>query len=287
MILQACVTLVPVLMITAIIFGMTSAWYTNVVKEAALTVRAGAWSFNSDGIQVTQGTIEAKPGDKGVLALSLTNSEDSSVDIRVDADKSSLTTAMQKRIYFFVETESGRVYLNSDHGYIYEGIEPGETLVLDDPETESAIQWEWVYDVLGYYVRGTVTPETENEGTSEERVVGVLSSDAEYLMPVKYDLDSATFDEDGNLKTTDGSQTAAEFLAELYAVYGASYEDSAAPVGNYYPIDVNDDGYGVWVYLGSWDDIQRETQTDTSLGQASDRMEFIANLVFSGQNSAG
>ena len=116
---------------------------------------------------------------------------------------------LQKRIYFYTETpytverkgnaegESNketvaRRYLTNSTAAPYTVLSMGQLTMSDDFCTvDTPIYWEWVYDLLGYYVR--LEP-TDDGGVIEK----------EYLRPIVYDYDKATFDENGNLATVDG-----------------------------------------------------------------------------------
>ena len=84
----------------------------------------------------------------------------------------------------------------------------GQLTMSDDFCTvDTPIYWEWVYDLLGYYVR--LEP-TDDGGVIEK----------EYLRPIVYDYDKATFDEkSGNLATVDGKHVD-YFLQDITAEDG-------------------------------------------------------------------
>lgn len=370
LVFRIAVTVVAALTVIAIIFAMTSAWYSNTIQMNAISVQSDSWNFTgkiSIKGEAKDGSFSLgegiRPGDGGVIPITIENDDEQAVDIRVETDKSGLSDTMKKRLYFYVETtETGedgnetttRTYLNSRGGYLYGQIPASATEILtgehapnpdenaDETQTlaekeaqtiygTSLVHWEWVYDVTGYFVLGTVE-EKKDEKTDE--VTGVLKMGdnedvnipaPEYLMPVSYDLDQAVFDKDGQLKSvslpketdskngadegeTEERITKEEYLTRLFAaarsyrgLENAEYisKDKATAdkpatqqIGNFYAVDV-DDGYGVWLYLGSWDDITAETAVDAVIGtektdenqSGGDSKEESVQLIFKGQNS--
>ena len=163
--LQAGATVGAFLLIGATIFGLTSAWYSNVVQMNALQVKTEHFGFQGS-IQVSTNEITASPGDSGVLNMTIRNGGEKAVNIRVDAQKEGVE-ALKKRIYCYTEQDGKKTYLNSLNGWLYTGIAPGDTWNLTENQNEDqvsgkpAIRWQWVYDVEGYYVLGTVKAKTE------------------------------------------------------------------------------------------------------------------------------
>lgn len=362
--LRIAVTAVAALIVIAVIFAMTSAWYSNTIQMNAISVQSDRWNFTGK-ITITDeaedGSVSLgegiRPGDGGVIPVTIENDDTQSVDIRVEADKSDLSDTMKKRIYFYVDTaqtdEEGnetvsRTYLNSRSGYLYEQIPTDSMEILTgekEPESDGGdsaealtegetqkiygsplIQWEWVYDVTGYYVLGTVK-ETKNEETGEtsgELQTGEDDPVPEYLMPVSYNLDQAVFDKDGQLEAvylpdemsgenhlTEGSAeqklTREEYLTRLFQIYAQNYrgvedveyipEEKATAekpatqrTGDFYAVDVDENGYGVWLFLGDWNAIVAETEADALLGtpdpdETASKEEQNIKLIFKGQNS--
>ena len=125
---------------------------------------------------------------------------------------------LQKRIYFYTETPytvgSGenaetvaRRYLTNSTAAPYTVLSMGQLTMSDDFCTvDTPIYWEWVYDLLGYYVR--------LEPTGDGSVI-----EKEFLRPIVYDYDKATFDENGNLATVDGKHVD-HFLQDITAEDG-------------------------------------------------------------------
>lgn len=302
--LQAGATVGAFLLIGATIFGLTSAWYSNVVQMNALQVKTEHFGFQGS-IQVGTNEITASPGDSGVLNMTIRNNGEKTVNIRVDAKKEG-DEALQKRIYCYAEQDGEKTYLNSRNGWLYTGIGSNETWNLTENQNEEqvsgkpTIQWQWVYDVEGYYVLGTVKAKTEETTDGGTKIVPEVEV-TEYLMPVEYDLDTAVFDNDGQLvsfrRPVSGSDTPKtvtreEFLEELFQAwredlhYVNSGEGATRHIGNYYLLDVDESGQGVWLYLCDRTAIQEEAATDMTLMEATDPADFKLTLTFTAENSA-
>ena len=309
MIYQIGVTAVSVLLVVAMIFGLTTAWYSNIIQMSALTVQTETWNF-SGTIKMTadnsETAIAAAPGDSGVIGFSITNG-DTPVNIRLDVKKDlsadeTLAEKMQKRIYCYVEdTDGSRTYLNSQSYYIYGPISQNATWNMKKDEGDKPIlYWQWVYDVLGYYVLGTVKAKTVTKEDSTQEIVPDASI-TDYLMPVEYDLDTATFNAVGNLDSItrpkdSGSKTVPveDYLKELFQAYkqtaeyvpesaGTQEKPATVRIGNYYAVDIDENGQGVWLYLCNSEEIQKETAVDTEL--SAETAAFNLTLTFTGQNA--
>ena len=263
---RAALAVMTVLMTVVIIFGMTAAWYTNVVQTGGLIFQVEELGVNVNAV-IGESNFTAKPGDSGIIPLTATNQGPELVDITVSANKTALDVEMQKRLYFYVERQntvnqeiSQRTYLNDGSGYTY-AVFSGEQLTLTELYHNNAqLKWCWVYDVLGYYVLGSAFGNTVNV--------------QEYLRPIEYDYDSATFAADGTLLTVDGKTTREAFLqqmSETDGFTGAIQMENA--LGGYYPVEVDNKGYGVYVYLCSREEVEANTDYDTALGHAAMRGE--------------
>lgn len=277
---QAALLLLTVILTGLLIFAVTTAWYSNVLQTTGLVFEAAAWGLDGE-VKVSGGPIQAAPGDSGIIELEITNKSEDIVWAGVSVSKKEMDEEMQKRLYFYVDTASDsngermeRVYLTSTRGYTYSILGGGSLLLTQTNHNDAQLKWEWVYDVVGYYLLGTVS-----NGTAAVE---------EYLRPVVYDYDAATFDEKGSLLTVDGSTTVPVFLAQLSQEDGyaaAIRTDSAS--GGYYPVEVDDTGHGVWVYLCSRGEIEYASLYDTNLGEAAAAGEplqqFKATLHVTGQ----
>ncbi len=272
---QAAIALSTVGLLLVLVFAMSAAWYTNVVKSGDLIFQTAAWGFQGT-VDIGSGAIEAGPGKSGVISLEVNNTGSDMIFAGVHIAKT-MDEDLGKRIYLYVDaasTKNGetmqRVYLNSRDSYTYLVPSQNKLILRDQYYNDARIMWTWVYDVLGYYFLGTVND--------------TVTTEEEYLRPVEYDLDSATFDGNGRLKTVDGTTTVAQFLAKLSATDGyAGTIDPAAAVNGYYPVDVDNTGKGIWLYLCNWAEIQQEMETDISLGSAAEKKQGIVRLNISAQ----
>ena len=140
--------------------------------------------------------------------------------------------------------------------------------------------------MLGYYVLAVPGED------------GTAMSVYEYLRPIEYDYDEATVtlvtDENGELQmelsTIDGTMTPEEFLVEVSRADGYAGEiDPTKKQYGYYPVVIDDDGYGVWAYLCNYSEIEKNTQYDTALGLAAAKEDITAEereaLTFTAQLS--
>ena len=285
---QALLAIGTLVLVVVLLFAMTSAWYTNVSKASALTFRTEAWGFDTDNIIVADTEILCAPGKSGVIPLRIDNSDSGDgVTLYVTISKAPMgDEELRRRIYFYADTSMrindenvSRVYLGStDENLFSYDVLPGcELIMSDEYYNDIPIKWEWVYDSEGYYFRGTVT------GSSVLR--------DEYLRPIEYDLDKATFDlygaePSGRLLTVNGVSVD-DFLAELSQTDG--YEgviDPAHPVVNgssyYFPVAVDANGTGVWAYLSNYGEIERDIEYDTSFSEEA--REIVASLNISAVN---
>ena len=214
---QAGLALTAILVTVALLFAMSTAWYSNVLEAGSLTFQAEKWELNADHVS-SNGNVVAQPGARGILPVSYKNTSDSIVNAYVNVSKEQMEVPLQKRIYFYTETPytvgSGenaetvaRRYLTNGTAAPYTVLSMGQLTMSDDFCTiDTPIYWEWVYDLLGYYVR--LEP-TDDGGVIEK----------EYLRPIVYDYDKATFDENGNLATVDGKHVD-YFLQDITAEDG-------------------------------------------------------------------
>ena len=250
------------------LFAMTAAWYKNVVHTSGLLFHVEQWGLDSS-VNVTDELIGAAPGDSGVIDLSVDNTSDGIIGVTLSVSKGDFyndIADMRKRVFFYIDDmvyrggeHTPRVYLNSVETYSYTVL-PAQNLVLGTNGNGASLMWEWVFDVVGYYFYGTVTTATNAQVS-------------EYLRPVEYVLDKATF-RDGVLETVDGTTTPAQFVEALSEDDGfegvVTTTVTAADGRVYYPVTVDDAGQGVWVYLCNWGEIEYETMVDTRLGSAED-----------------
>ncbi len=259
------------------VVAMTAAWYSNVIQTTGLTFKVGDWGLDGS-VEISEKFLQAAPGDSGMIDLEVFNSSDSIIDVNLSVGKTGLyndLADMRKRLYFYIddtvtraEERTGRVYLNSQEAYSYTVLAK-QTLFLGAYGNGAPLKWEWVYDVLGYYFYGIVND------TSAAQIT-------EYLRPVEYDFDTAEFVND-KLARVNGL-SAKEFVVNLSKTDGyagtvtKTVTDATGRV--YYPIAVDDNGMGVWVYCCSLSEIEQENAVDTGLGNAGEAAlrQFSTNL---------
>lgn len=290
--IQAALAVFTIMVTGILLFAMTTAWYSNVVMTSGLMFEAESWDFEGE-VAVSDDAIQAAPGDSGVVYLTVTNKSDDVSAVTVNVTKQYMDPVqMQKRIYFYVEEptiQNGenvkRQYLNDTNGHTYTVFSQKTLILSERVRTDSLLKWEWVYDVVGYYVRSSVV-----DGSFTE---------AEYLRPVTYDYDVATYDEEGNLSTVDGITSVNEFLVSLTASdgYAGAYEindegllvtqdgDAVIAVNGYYPLSMEADNE-IWIYLCSKEEIEENTKWDTMFGGSASEeagARFQARISVSAQ----
>lgn len=312
------ITSLAVLMIGAILFALTSAWYTNTIQANEITLKTAKWNFDGtitlDGEKDgTLGLGDLYPGDTRPLPVTIVNQDTRGVNVRVEADKSKMESPeMQQRLYLYVEvTDEGtnaktRHYINSLSGYLYT-VAAKQTLRITDAEPtlkenekqdKNTLHLQWVYDMTGYFLLGTV------DKTGAKVTGKAADSQPEYLMPVTYDLDRAQFGTDGKLTSVSEYQTNTngtagyattsreDYLKHLFEQYISGYNKNAKPYddktttvhGNYYAVDVDTTGYGVWLYLPDKAAIEAAAKWDQEKAATAATQPISLNLVFKGQN---
>lgn len=282
---QAGLALTAILVTVALLFAMSTAWYSNVLEAGSLTFQAEKWELNADHVS-SNGNVVAQPGARGILPVSYKNTSDSIVNAYVNVSKEQMDVPLQKRIYFYTETPytvgSGenaetvaRRYLTNGTAAPYTVLSMGQLTMSDDFCTvDTPIYWEWVYDLLGYYVR--------LEPTGDGSVI-----EKEYLRPIVYDYDKATFDENGNLATVDGELSAELFMENICKADGylniftadkKTYTDATNnTTTTYYVVDNTDEntlGYYTAIRLLTKQEIAEANLWDTEHAGAS----FINNV---------
>lgn len=280
---QAGLALTAILVTVALLFAMSTAWYSNVLEAGSLTFQAEKWELNADHVS-SNGNVVAQPGARGILPVSYKNTSDSIVNAYVNVSKEQMEVPLQKRIYFYTETPytvgSGenaenvaRRYLTNSTAAPYTVLSMGQLTMSDDfCSVDTPIYWEWVYDLLGYYVR----LEPTDDGSVIEK---------EFLRPIVYDYDKATFDENGNLATVDGKHMD-HFLQDITAEDGylnkfveSNITTDSKTGTKYYTVD-NDNqntlGYYTAIRLLTKQEIAEANAWDTKQGENG--ASFINNL---------
>lgn len=282
---QAALAGLTIVLTVVILFAMTSAWYTNIVQTSGLVFEAESWGFDGKIEIGGENAIQAAPGDDGLIPLTVENTGEGVSAITVNVSKGGMTEEMQKRLYFYVDTNMSRnseimdrVYINSREGYTYTLFQNGSLTLSEQVSNAPQLRWHWVYDVLGYYVLAQATT------VGEKTTMTVY----EYLRPIEYDYDAATvtITESGDtvtakLSTVDGSMDPEVYLWALSKKDGYQGEiDPQKKLSNgYYPVDVDDTGYGVYAYLCDYSKIQTNTLYDTKLGELAYKVKNNETLT--------
>lgn len=312
-IMQAGVALSAVLITFILIFAMTAAWYTNVAKTNELSFETESWGFDSEKIDIAETSITIAPGYSGIVPLSVDNSEgEEAVKIGVNVSKAPmLDLELQKRIFFYVDTDKtyefvedgteseektssetvSKVYIGvSDiNNYIYTVL-AGQTLLFNDNYySDVPLKWEWVYDMVGYYLIGTVDVNADSKVTVDE-----------YIRPIEYNYEQAIFDRDSASETYQqlisvGGVTKDELLSQVSSKDGyAGTIDISKAVSIevdgvkhlYYPVEVDSTGHGVWAYLCTLGEIEAGIKYDSTLASSTETVSAKATIILTAFNVA-
>lgn len=264
---QALFALAALATLGVLLYSLTTAWYTNVAETTELVFETESWGFEGQVKALDTGLLLA-PGQSACAALSVTNDGEQINQITVTVDKSTMPEELQKRIYFYVPAAAkesdktvNRVYLSTYGGYSYRVMPKSTLLLTADSAADAPVRCEWVYDVLGYYVYGTLD-EKGQLITGREGVEAPV-----YIRPVEYDYDKAIFQDDKLL--TVGEVKVDDFVKALLAADG--YKDAGkTKVGDYYAVNTTgtsgDEQTGLWLYLCTQPEIEAATVLDTRIG---------------------
>lgn len=265
---QALFALAALATLGVLLYSLTTAWYTNVAETTELVFETESWGFEGQVKALDTGLLLA-PGQSACAALSVTNDGEQINQITVTVDKSAMPEELQKRIYFYVPAEAkesdktaDRVYLSTYGGYSYRVMPKSTLLLTADSAADAPVRCEWVYDVLGYYVYGTLDKNGQLIITGREDVEAPV-----YIRPVEYDYDKATFQDDRLL--TVGEFNVEDFVKDLLAADG--YKDAGkTKVGDYYAVNTTGtsatEQTGLWLYLCTQTEIEAATELDTRIG---------------------
>ncbi len=291
LIMRGTLIISTVLLAGVLLFTLTAAWYTNIIGTDGISFSAKQWNFNGSVTIGDSAPLEASPGDSGIVPMTIRNQGSELATASVIATKAGFSgdaadgRSMKQRIYFYVDAplyrngeRLDRAYVSAYSSYTYT-LFPQSELVLNDEQQDSyPLRWEWVYDVLGYYVMGR--PDEDGNVVVEE-----------YMRPIEYEYDmfATTFDAQGNLVTVDGTKTAAQLLAEVSSAdgYQGTIEPSQKTAGGYYPVSVNSENYGVWAYLCTYDEIKAHSEYDTKVGTGEIKPQCPVVVTVTGSNSNG
>lgn len=308
--MKAALAFLTIVLTIVILFAMTSAWYTNIVHTSGLVFEVESWGFSGE-ITVDDRPIQAGPGDSGIIGLSMDGTAGEILDVSIGVSKEAMlnsigisgqestadTDAMKKRFFFYVDKpgikngeQVDRFYINSTEDYTYTVFSEGSIRISEDFSNVPELKWQWVYDVLGYYVRAN----DDGNGTFIVQ---------EYLRPIEYDFDSATFTEVATVVEADGEEITipkkvietiegvpTEVFLEKFSVRDG-YEGAInltdnsktitekieASNGTYYKV-----AEGIYAYLCDYQEIESATEFDTVLGRlaGSKNEENIGALRF-------
>lgn len=271
---QALFALAALATLGVLLYSLTTAWYTNVAETTELVFETESWGFEGQVKALDTGLLLA-PGQSACAALSVTNDGEQINQITVTVDKSAMPEELQKRIYFYVPAEAkesdktaNRVYLSTYGGYSYRVMPKSTLLLTADSAADAPVRCEWVYDVLGYYVYGTL--DENKQLITAERIAASKRKDVEapvYIRPVEYDYDKAIFQDDKLL--TVGEVKVDDFVQALLAADG--YKDAGkTKVGDYYAVNTTGtsgtEQTGLWLYLCTQPEIKAATVLDTRIG---------------------
>ena len=291
--MQAGLAFLTIILTLVILFAVTSAWYTNIVQTSGLVFEVESWGFQGE-ILVNTDVIKAAPGDEGTVEITAKSEGEGITTIDATVSKAAMSEDMKKRLFFYVDTTATRdgetmerVYINNSEKYTYTVFSGGSLTLGEKVSNAPKLKWHWVYDVLGYYVLA----EPSNTAGGKLEVI-------DYLRPIEYDYDEATFeyskganasDVGIEIKTVDGTTTPEEFIVDFSGKDG--YEgtiNTAEKTDGFYPVKVDEDGYGVYAYLCSYIDVFNETKTDATFAEnagSENPAQHIANLTLSAQKS--
>lgn len=272
---QALLVLAVLTVLGVLLYSLTTAWYTNVAETTELVFETENWGFEGQVKALDTGLLLA-PGQSACTALSVTNDGEQINQITVTVDKSSMPEELQKRIYFYVPVEAkesdktaDRVYLSTYGGYSYRVMPKSTLLLTADSAADAPVRCEWVYDLLGYYVYGTL--DKDNKLITAKQIAEHKREDVEapvYIRPVEYDYDKAIFQDD-KLLTVDGNKVD-DFVKDLLAADGYKNADTITKVGDYYAVNTTGtsetEQTGLWLYLCTQPEIKAATELDTCIG---------------------
>lgn len=272
---QALFALAALATLGVLLYSLTTAWYTNVAETTELVFETESWGFEGQVKALDTGLLLA-PGQSACAALSVTNDGEQINQITVTVDKSTMPEELQKRIYFYVpaaakksDKTADRVYLSTYGGYSYRVMPKSTLLLTADSAADAPVRCEWVYDVLGYYVYGTL--DENNQLITAEKIAASKRKDVEapvYIRPVEYDYDKAIFQDDKLL--TVGEVKVEDFVKELLAADGYKNAGTTTKVGDYYAVNTTGtsgtEQTGLWLYLCTQPEIKAATVLDTRIG---------------------
>lgn len=280
---QARMAIVAIAAAVVLCFALSVAWYSNILHTSDLTFQAESWDFVFTGnVSVGSEKILAAPGDTGIIPLSVANISDetsrlgtaneiSTIGMTVNFDKTDMNT-LKERIYFYVDhsmkinnEDTDRQYLGNQDSYLYT-IYPGHTLTLsEDYCNDYPIRWQWVYDVVGYYIRGNLQS-------------GIIT-DPEYIMPIEYDPMNASYDSATGKVITINNQNVDEYIQENYLKKDGFAGEEVKKVADDKYYQVADD---VYIYLCNKNEITKNNEIDQTFAKGTDLKDYLAKIILTG-----
>ena len=189
---QALLVLAVLTVLGVLLYSLTAAWYSNVAETTEMVFETESWGFEGQ-VKVLSSDLQLAPGQNACAEISVTNDGRQINLITVSVDKSAMSPELQKRIYFYVpaaETRSGetveRVYLTPYGGYSYRVMPKSTLLLTANSAADAPVRCQWVYDLLGYYVYGTLNK--DNTLLTAEDIAAAKREDITapaYIRPVE------------------------------------------------------------------------------------------------------
>lgn len=278
--IRGLLCVITVALTGVLFFAVTLAWSNNILHTNDLTFKTQKWNFEGD-IEVFDTVDSIAPGDSGTVMMRINNGGQTPVSASVSVSKNKMSDAMKSRLYFYVDDsvirngeKVDKIYLSSRGGYTYTLFPSKEILVSGEYWNVAPIKWEWIYDVLGYYVRGSL--------------VGDNVVVSEYIQPIVYDYDplKTIFGEDGELVSIDGKTTIISLLTDISASdgYRGRISSDNKSANGYYRVDVDENGNGIWARLCSYQEIAANMEQDTRIGMGEESASCKAVITITGQN---
>jgi len=266
---------VAVVLSVSMIVSMTAAWHNNVIGTSGLVFDVAQWGIDSS-VSISDMLRKASPGAKGQIEVEINNTSDEIIDISLSVGKVGLyndVADMRKRLYFYIDDNvvsngetKQRVYLNSAEDYSYTALAK-QNLCIAKEGNGAPLMWEWVYDVVGYYFQGIVT----EQGAQV----------TEYLRPVTYNIENATFSGD-SLATVDGKGVM-QFVTDISKTDGFEGTVTTSRTCQdgkiYYPVSVDQSGNGIWIYLNTLSEIEYENVVDTTLANSNEQQRRFETML--------
>lgn len=287
---QASMAIIAIVVCIVLCFALTVAWYSNVLHTSDLAFKAKDWDFKFEGdITIGNDGILASPGESGIIPLSVENvsgdgnatgtkTNVETIGVKVNIDKTDLSF-LAPRIYFYVDEQKtmndevvDRQYITLSQAYTYT-IYPGQKLeISEEYSNQPELKWEWVYDVLGYYVY-----------MEDNKII-------EYIKPIEYDTDLAIYNTKGELLSVGGVDVDT-FITEKYLLTDGFVGPEFNEKTKEYTLEKENGLYkvseNIYIQLCTYEQIQANNTLDTALADPKnvDTKGYPARLVLTGQKA--